>query len=107
MYTGYHRYRRPVFIGETGIEARRRAGWLRYMSAEAIAAIKAGVPVEGICWYPILDYPGWVDDRHCPTGLLGYADDQGRRPVCRALAREFKRQREIIEHLRASCHVAA
>ena len=39
-----------------------------------------GVAVEGICWYPITDYPGWMDDRHCPTGLFGYVEADGSRP---------------------------
>ncbi|EGH17221.1 hypothetical protein Pgy4_30020 [Pseudomonas savastanoi pv. glycinea str. race 4] len=47
--------------------------------AEVSKAVRAGLPVEGICWYPILDYPGWDDARYCPTGLLGYADGQGKR----------------------------
>ncbi|AQL37602.1 hypothetical protein A584_04520 [Pseudomonas syringae pv. theae ICMP 3923] len=35
--------------------------------------------MQGICWYPILDYPGWDDARYCPAGLPGYADGQGQR----------------------------
>ena len=45
--------------------------------------MQAGVPVEGICLYPVLDYPGWADERHCPVGLLGFADESGRRCVHR------------------------
>jgi hypothetical protein len=66
-----------------------RASWLRIIAAEAAAAQRAGVPVEGICLYPVTDYPGWDDDRHCPTGLLGYVDEGGRRPVYAPLAAEL------------------
>jgi hypothetical protein len=86
----YHRYKRPVFVAETGIEGDLRVPWLRMMSYEAAQARHAGVPVEGLCLYPITDYPGWDDDRHCPTGLLGYVGADGRRPVNQRLAEELR-----------------
>ena len=33
------------------------------------------------------DYPGWDDKRHCPTGLLGYIQADGGRPVYEAACR--------------------
>jgi beta-glucosidase/6-phospho-beta-glucosidase/beta-galactosidase len=83
------RYERPVFVAETGIEGDLRAPWLRMMSNEVVAAKLAGVPVEGLCLYPITDYPGWDNDRHCPTGLLGYVGADGRRPADPDLAHEL------------------
>jgi polysaccharide biosynthesis protein PelF len=91
----YDRYRRPVFIAETGIEGDARPSWLRYMGQEARAAAAAGVELEGLCLYPIIDYPGWGDDRHCYTGLWGYADDEGRRPMYEPLAEEFAHQKQL------------
>lgn len=88
----HQRYARPLLIAETGAEGDQRAEWLRYVSDQVELARERGVPVEGICLYPILDYPGWEDDRHCPTGLLGFADHSGRRPVDADLAEELKRQ---------------
>lgn len=85
----YDRYRRPMYLAETGIEADLRPVWLRIIGSEVAAARSAGVPVEGLCLYPITDYPGWDDARHCPTGLLGYADADGRRPVYAPLANEI------------------
>ncbi|MBN3469605.1 beta-glucosidase [Pseudomonas savastanoi pv. phaseolicola] len=73
------RYARPILISETGAEDVQRLPWFNYICAEVSKAVRAGLPVEGICWYPILDYPGWDDARYCPTGLLGYADGQGKR----------------------------
>jgi beta-glucosidase/6-phospho-beta-glucosidase/beta-galactosidase len=96
----YARYRRPLFIAETGIEGRRRPAWLRHISNAVESALDAGVPVEGICLYPIIDYPGWADDRHCPAGLLGYAERRDRRPVYRPLERELIRQQDRFEKLR-------
>jgi hypothetical protein len=83
------RYRRPLFIAETGAEGAARAPWLRYVVDEVTAAERDGVRIEAICLYPILDYPGWDDDRHCETGLLGPADASGRRPLYQPLAREL------------------
>lgn len=83
------RYGRPVFVSETGIEGALRPAWARMVTAEVAAARGAGVPVEGICLYPVLDYPGWENDRHCPTGLFGYSRPDGTRPVDGPLADEL------------------
>jgi len=91
----YNRYRRPVFIAETGIEGDARPSWLRYIGQEARAAAALGVPLEGLCLYPILDYPGWGDDRHCYSGLWGYADNQGRREIYEPLALELAHQQHL------------
>jgi hypothetical protein len=80
------RYRRPMFIAETGTEDDRRAGWLHYVCDEVRRALEAGVPVNGICLYPILNHPGWDDDRHCCNGLFDYADENGVREVHQPLA---------------------
>jgi beta-glucosidase/6-phospho-beta-glucosidase/beta-galactosidase len=97
----YARYGRPLFIGETGAEGAARSAWLRYMGAEVRVAQRAGVPVEGLCLYPILDYPGWDDDRHCPTGLWGYPTPTGDRPLYRPLAAELARQQRAFAGNRA------
>lgn len=91
----YERYRRPVFIAETGIEGDARPSWLRYIGQEARAAAAAGVQLEGLCLYPIVDYPGWGDDRHCYSGLWGYADDEGRREIYEPLAGELAHQQQL------------
>lgn len=90
------RYSRPILIAETGAEDRLRAGWLRYVSSEVAAAVDAGIRIEGICLYPILNHPGWVDDRHCHCGLWDYADPHGNRPVHGPLARELRRWRRCF-----------
>ena len=93
----YERYRRPLFIAETGIEGDARPSWLRYIGQEARAASAAGVQLEGLCLYPIIDYPGWGDDRHCYSGLWGYADDEGRREMYEPLAEELAHQQTLWE----------
>ena len=98
----YAHYRRPIFVAETGIEDETRSAWLRYMCNEVYGAIAAGVPVEGICLYPILNHPGWDDDRHCYNGLLDYADDDGNREVDEPLALELARQQEFAKEIRVN-----
>jgi hypothetical protein len=92
----YERYRRPMLIAETGTEARARGGWLRYVGEQTRVAIADGVPLHGICLYPILNHPGWADDRHCHNGLWDYADKSGKREICRSLALELKRQQTLF-----------
>jgi hypothetical protein len=86
------RYTRPMVISETGAESTARPAWLNYVCGEVVAARSAAVPVDGICLYPILDYPGWEDDRACEVGLLGPADETGRRPPYGPLAAALAQQ---------------
>lgn len=97
----YERYRRPIFVAETGIEDDTRPAWLRYMCKEVFSALAAGVPVEGVCLYPIVNHPGWDDDRHCYNGLFDYADADGHREVYQPLANEVARQTANYEALRS------
>jgi len=97
----YGRHRRPMLVAETGAEGGRRAPWLRYVASEVFAALQADVPIEGVCLYPVLDYPGWNDDRHCATGLLGMADADGARPIHLPLAEELASQQAWFDELTA------
>lgn len=95
----YERYERPLFIAETGIEDETRPAWLRYITNEAAAAIAQGVPVEGICLYPIMNHPGWEDGRHCYNGLFDYPNANGAREVYLPLATELAYQQHRVEAL--------
>ncbi len=88
----FERYGRPLVVAETGAQEGARGGWLRYVADEVLAARRDGVPVDGLCLYPILDYPGWDDDRHCRSGLWGYPDATGYRELHAPLAEELARQ---------------
>jgi hypothetical protein len=82
----WRRYGRPMLIAETGSEGPQRANWLEYVAAESERALERGCELHGITLYPVLDHPGWEDDRHCENGLWGYADDAGERPLHGPLA---------------------
>jgi hypothetical protein len=72
------------------------------VGAEVRGAIRAGVPVEGACLYPVLSHPGWDDDRYCPNGLLEMEPHHGgRRPVHEPLAAELKLQQDLFQALSA------
>jgi beta-glucosidase/6-phospho-beta-glucosidase/beta-galactosidase len=85
----WHRYGRPVLVAETGAEADNGPGWLRYVAGEARAATRLGVPVAGLCIYPVLDYPGWEDSRHCRCGLLTASADWSSHGVDEVMAEEL------------------
>ncbi|WP_159717215.1 glycoside hydrolase family 1 protein [Geminicoccus flavidas] len=96
------RYGRPILVSETGAEGSARPSWLHYVCAEVRAAMALGVPVLGICFYPILDYPGWDNNRHCDVGLLSKPDSLGRRSVCEPLRDEFERQQMTFQTITTS-----
>jgi beta-glucosidase/6-phospho-beta-glucosidase/beta-galactosidase len=79
LHECFERYRRPLFLSETGAEGTARPAWLSYVVQEALAARRSGVKMEGLCLYPVLDYPGWLNERVCETGLLGSLDQGGAR----------------------------
>ena len=92
----WERYGRPLVVAETGAQDGSRAEWLRYVAGEVRAARRDGVPVGGICLYPVLNYPGWDDDRHCQSGLWGYPGPAGHREIHVPLAQELARQIELF-----------
>ena len=92
----FQRYRRPLLITETGAEGSSRAAWLHYVCDEVAEAIRQGVPVRGICLYPITTFPGWDDERHTQVGLLTNPGEEGNRSVYEPLARELRRQQELF-----------
>ncbi len=107
----HSRYRRPLHLAETGAERSARAAWLAYIGGEVRAAMRAGVTIEGVCFYPILAYPGWDNERACETGLFSHADGGGHRQACGEVAAELARQQalvgELLSPLRAASDAAA
>jgi hypothetical protein len=75
-----------MLISETGSEGAARPSWLEYVATESARAMDQGCELHGITLYPILDHPGWEDDRRCENGLWGYADDHGQRATYTSLA---------------------
>ncbi len=83
----YHeRYNLPILIAETGIENDARPEWLEYIWQETRTAIRRGISVQGICLYPIVNHPGWDDNRHCHNGLWDYINKANERDLFQPLA---------------------
>lgn len=95
----WKRYGKPIFLAETSIEGTPRAAWFRYVCAEVRAAMRAGVPVGGICLYPVVSHLGWDDDRYCPNGLFELEAPGGVRPRHAPLAEELRRQRALFDEM--------
>ena len=55
------RYDVPMLVSETNIRGvpSDRASWLRYTLEQCEQAAAAGVPVEGLCWFPYVDSCDW------------------------------------------------
>ncbi len=59
LLEAYHRYGKPVLLAETSHPGEHRPNWIELINRECIKAIEFGVPLMGICLYPIIDRPDW------------------------------------------------
>jgi hypothetical protein len=91
----WQRYGRPMIVAETGAEGGAGPAWLHYICDEVRAATSEGVQLQGICLYPVLDYPGWDDERVCPVDLLRMSAGPNGRAINEPLAAELRRQLQI------------
>ncbi len=96
LVEGAERYRKPLFISETGAEGSGRAPWLHYVCQEVLDARSRGVRIGGICLYPITAYPGWDNSRHAEAGLFSTIVADGEREAYDPLYQELQRQRAIF-----------
>ena len=91
----WERYQRPIIIGETSHVGSGRAEWIRELTDEVIIAVNAGLPLEGICLYPIIDRFEWDNASHWHnSGLWDYAiepDGTYRRVLNAGYAEELRR----------------
>lgn len=90
------RYRKPIFLSETGAEGSGKPSWLHYVCNEVRDAMGRGADIRGICWYPITAYPGWDNSRHAETGLLSSVLSDGGRHIDERLLEEFDVQRALF-----------
>lgn len=55
----YMRYNRPILLAETSHSGEDKAKWINFITAQCYKVIESGVPLCGICIYPIVDRPDW------------------------------------------------
>ncbi len=72
------RYGRPMIVGETsGLEG-GRAAWLCDMVQEALAAVREGIDLHGVCLFPAADMPDWHTGKWVHNGLCDLVEVNGR-----------------------------
>src|SRR6185312_13624057 len=57
----WHRYRCDIVITETSHIGESRGPYLRQLAEEIEAVLDEGIPLKGVCLYPILGMPEWHD----------------------------------------------
>jgi hypothetical protein len=101
LATLHARYGRALLIGETSHFGSGRGRWIREVADEGRAARAEGVPVEGVCVYPIIDRPDWDDPGHWHhSGLWDLRrreDDRLERVACLEYVEELRRARAALE----------
>lgn len=88
----WERYGGELIISETAHVGDNRAPWLLEVAQESEKLLKGGVPLHGVCLYPILGMPEWHEpDIWTPMGLWD--------PVCH---RERLHERLVCEEMLAA-----
>lgn len=61
LFDAQRRYGRPVVLAETSHPKEDRQLWTKIIGTECKLTLEAGIPLLGVCWYPVLDRPDWDD----------------------------------------------
>jgi beta-glucosidase len=88
IFSYWDRYRLPCLITETNVRGSTsdRATWFKYVLEQCERAREMGVPLEGLCWFPVIDSTDWDtllyrNDGHIdPVGVYWLDDELTRRP---------------------------
>jgi beta-glucosidase/6-phospho-beta-glucosidase/beta-galactosidase len=59
LQMAYERYHRPVVLTETSHPGLERPLWIQHLVKECTKALRKGIPLWGVCLYPIIDRPDW------------------------------------------------
>jgi len=69
-WTVWKRYGRQIIFSETSEVGEKRADWIKTLVHEVQAMRTADIPIEGVCWYPVLEMSEWhTPDFWTPMGL--------------------------------------
>ena len=76
LFQMWTRYRRPVVLAETSHIGVGRGAWIAEIGDEVAKTLDAGVPIEGVCLYPVIDRHDWEDPGHWHnSGVWDLVDD--------------------------------
>lgn len=77
LQDAWQRYKRPIVLSETSHCEDHRPEWLRMVTRQCIQALKDGIPLLGVCLYPVLDRPDWdFPEKWHHSGLWDIPDTQ-------------------------------
>jgi hypothetical protein len=76
LNVAWQRYSRPMAITETSGHQEHRAEWLRMTMEECMKALNAGMDLQGVCLYPIVDIPDWNSGEWAKIGMFDIEDQQ-------------------------------
>lgn len=99
----YDRYGGDILVTETAHVDDMRPKWLKHVAYEVEALLDAGVPLRGVCLYPILGMPEWHDQAtwtqmglwecaECPDGM--------ERRVCEPMLAALKKAQRIEQRFK-------
>ena len=74
LASAWQRYGRPMILAETSHVGDGRAAWLHEVAAEVRRVRRAGVPVQGLCLYPLVDRPDWSDPKQWHRSGVWHVD---------------------------------
>ena len=95
----HHRYRRPLLVAETSHVGAGRGDWIQDVADHVLTARNHGVPVEGVCIYPIIDRPDWEHPSHWHnSGLWDLEPRDGvmHRRLCNTYAHALWRAQDTV-----------
>jgi hypothetical protein len=90
LFDAWQRYRKPQLLAETGHVGSGRAAWLHDVAAQVEDARARGVPVQGLCLYPLVDRPDWNTPRRWHRSGLWHVETAGARAGTRVVEPELR-----------------
>lgn len=95
----WQRYRRPLLVSETSHLGPQRGAWMQEAAHEVARCLEEGIPVVGLCWYPVLSMPEWEDPTQWTLmGLWDIDPSRGdlRRVPCPEALQALEQARDIL-----------
>ena len=96
LQKAFERYKKPLFISETGHFGSGRVDWLKEVTLQCLEARNNGVDLRGICIYPVTDRPDWDDLKcYCHCGIWDLDENSNRIPDEEYIAAILKAQTDF------------